>query len=585
MTSPPDHVEWNDEPAPSWGRGHDVPHYLALREGRVPIVVVAPHGGRRLRAIRRGDSVNDLHTADIAWELARRLDAHAIVNHSLDRNDIDLNRISHLAERAPGVLALLSSSIEAASSGGEVPLVLFVHGWNMVVPCCDVGVGLRRREGRLVGRFPTMSRRRYDETIAAIEHSLEVRGVRAAIGMRYPASGRDNAAQLFSGRHAEHADETVAALSRLAIAGRVDAAQLELGIALRWPGAGREAFLDALTEALAGGGWSAPMSLRRSGSDAGDASSISSSGHRAGPRVPLTLHAAQDPDGIPRAACGWTLDPAIKDTESHEHDPGFAMQAVIDSEGGLATFCGVESTGPRSMAARFSVVCADGTMFLLVGEGAWSGDPGRYDLEGFSWRSSTDLARIDLHLEAMVVRYRTHEAYLDLEEGLAGSELTKASVQLVYEAATPEHGRLHGRVRVGDLDLDVDTTAFVDHGARRRGQAEGRLRVLAVRGESARGNSVGEEVSIVRSGLGADAVLTLEPQAGGLGVIRPAGEVADSSGLREARVVARVPVWRPVGDGAFARWSFGIVRCRFEGDEGEGVAGLFDSLEVFRRPR
>jgi hypothetical protein len=44
-------------------------------------------------------------------------------------------------------------------------------------------------------------------------------------------------------------------------------------------------------------------------------------------------------------------------------------------------------------------------------------------------------------------------------------------------------------------------------------------------------------------------------------------------------------VWRPVGDGVFARWSFGIVRCRFDGDEGEGVAGLFDSLEVFRRPR
>lgn len=577
MTSTPNDAAWRDEPAPSWGRGHDVPNYLALREGRVPIVVVAPHGGRRLRAIRRGDSVNDLHTADIAWELARRLDAHAIVNHGLDRNDADLNRISHLAERAPGVLALLASVIEAASAGGEVPLVLFVHGWNMVVPCCDVGVGLRRRDGRLVGRFPTVSRRRYDETIAAIEHSLESRGVRAAIGMRYPASGRDNAAQLFSGRHADHADEAVAALSRLAIAGRVDAAQLELGIALRWPGAGREAFLDALTEALSAGGRPAAMSMRGS---AVDVHFDSPNAHPAAPRLPPARDAALDPGGIPRAACGWKLDLAVQEVETHDHDPGFALQAVLDPEGSLATFCGVESTGPRSMAARFSVVCADGWMFLLVGEGAWAGDPGRYDLEGFSWRSSADLARIDLHLEAMVVRYRTHEAYLDLEEGLAGSELTKASVQLVYEAATPEHGRLHGRVRVGDLDIDVDTTAFVDRGARRRGQAEGRLRVLA-----ARGKPPGEEVSIVRSALGGDAVLTLEPQEGGLGVIRPAGEAAGSSGLSEARVVARVPVWRPVGDGVFARWSFGIVRCRFDGDEGEGVAGLFDSLEVFRRPR
>ncbi len=583
MTSPPDVVDaaWTDEPTPSWGHGHDVPHYLALREGRVPLVVVAPHGGRRLRAIRRGDSVNDLHTADIAWELARRLDAHAIVNHGLDRNDIDLNRISHLAERAPGVLALLASAIEAASSGGEVPLVLFVHGWNMVVPCCDVGVGLRRRDGLLVGRFPTVSRRRYDETIAAIEHSLEVRGVRAAIGMRYPASGRDNAAQLFSGRHTDHADQGVAALSRLAIAGRVDAAQLELGIALRWPGAGREAFLDALTEALAGSGRPVPMSMRTSGLGAAGVPSTSSGdrGASASP-IPATRDRAPDADGIPRAACGWKLDPAIKESEPLDHDSGFALQAVLDPEGSLATFCGIESTGLRSMAARFSIVCADGTMFLLVGEGAWTGDPGRYDLEGFSWRSSADLARIDLHLEAMVVRYRTHEAYLDLEEGLASSELAKASVQLVYEAATPEHGRLHGHVRVGELDLDVDTTAFVDRGTRRRGQAEGRLRVLAARGEPA-----GEVVSIVRSGLGDDAVLTLDADGAGLGVIRPAGEAADSSGLSEARVVARVPVWRPVADGVFARWSFGIVRCRFEGDEGEGVAGLFDSLEVFRRPR
>jgi hypothetical protein len=462
-----------------------------------------------------------------------------------------------------------------------VPLVLFVHGWNMVVPCCDVGVGLRRRDGLIVGRIPTVSRRSYDETIAAIEHSLEVRGVRAAIGLRYPASGRDNAAQLFSGRHADHADQAVAALSRLAIAGRVDAAQLELGIALRWPGAGREAFLDALTEALAGSGRSAPMPMRTSGPGAARAPSTSSGDRAAASPIPPPRDAVSHADGIPRAACGWKLEPVVQDPESRDADPGFALQAVLDPEGSLATFCGVEATGLHSMAARFSIVCADGTMFLLVGEGAWGGDPGRYDLEGFSWRSSADLARIDLHLEAMVVRYRTHEAYLDLEEGLAGSELVKASVQLVYEAATPEYGRLQGHVRVGDLDLDVDTTAFVDRGARRRGQAEGRLRVLAVRG----GPTGQEVVSILRSGLEGDAALTLDAGSGDFGVIRPVGDEADPTGLQEARVVARVPVWRPVGDGAFARWTFGIVRCRFEGDEGEGIAGLFDSLEVFRRPR
>lgn len=562
----PGGAAWSDRTPVAWAEGIAVPDYLALRQGARPLIIVAPHGGRRRRAIRRGDNVNDLHTADIAWQLAGKLDAHAIVNHSLDRNEIDLNRITHLTRRAPDVLALLSAAIEAASGDGQVPLVLFVHGWNMVVPCCDIGIGIRRRGGRLTGRYPTLSRARYDATIAAIERELDRRGLSAAIGRRYTASGSDNAAQLFSGRHAEHDHEVVSALGRLSVAGRVDAAQLELGIPLRWPGARREALIDGLVAAL-------------DGQDA-----IIS--HKGGvePRLVADAARARDdfgemlPAGDPIAVTprpGWTLSTSERGDASREVEPGFALQAVLDRDGSAATFCGVEATGPRSMAARFSVVCSDGSMMLLVGEGEWDGQPGRYGLEGFGWHASDGSARVELNLRAPMIRYPTHDAYLDLETGLAGSLLVDAEVELAFEALSGEHGRLRGSVRAGGVSLQVDTVAFLDRGGRRSAEARQRLRVVCALDDGS--------VAMHRSATDDAATLRMDRKAGPLGIIRAATAVPLQGALHEAEIVARVPVWRPVGDGVLVRWTFGIVRCRHAGSTNVSM-GLFESLEIFRRP-
>lgn len=535
---------------PRWSESIAVPAFLALREGTRPLVIVAPHGGRRQRPIRRGDSVNDLHTAEIAWELATRLDAHAIVNHGLDRNEIDLNRISDLMTRAPEVLALLVAAIGEAARGGEVPLVLFVHGWNMVVPCCDIGIGLRRRGSALTGRYPTMSRSCYDGTIAAMEHELAARGVSVAIGRRYTASGRDNAAQLFSGRHADHDDAAVAGLGRLAMAGRVDAAQLELGIPLRWKGELREALLEGLVEGL------------RS--------------HRtATPRSGIEDEVAEIIE-VPRANGGWRLPlPAPEDVASG-NDGGFSLQAVLDADSGVATFCGVEPTGRHSMAARFSLVCTDGTMLLLVGEGEWSGEAGRYGLEGFTWHAEEDGRRMQLRLCAPMIRYRTHDAYLDLEQGLLGSEVVRGEISLEFEAVAEDRGqprgRLRGRVVAGGIDLAIDTMAFVDRGGRRQAQPRSRIRVVVEREE--------RDVVVARSEEREETSLELATGRGRLGVIQ--GTHA-AHPLAEAEILARVPVWRPHGDGTFSRWTFGIARCRFT-DEGEDRIGLFEALEVFRRP-
>ena len=55
---------------------------LNVVKGRAPIVLVAPHGGRRDTERRPWGSVplkmNDLHTAALAHDLAARLDASAL---------------------------------------------------------------------------------------------------------------------------------------------------------------------------------------------------------------------------------------------------------------------------------------------------------------------------------------------------------------------------------------------------------------------------------------------------------------------------------------------------------------------------
>lgn len=541
-------------PAPRWAEGVAVPSYLALRDGSVPVVVVAPHGGRRSRPHRPGDSVNDLFTAEIAWEVAERLDAFAIVNDTLDRNEVDLNRISHLAARAPEVLALLRRAVGAASRVGAappsraVPLVLFVHGWNMVVPCCDVGVGLRRRGGRLVGRFPTLRRERFEALDAVLARTLGEKGIVAAVGRRYAASGKDNAAQLFSGRHADHDTPDVAALAELALAGRVDAAQLELGIPLRWPGRLRQEFIAALVEALADGDVAAAARVRPVGSGAN--------------------------------ARVWTSTPDRKRAEesarASEEEPGVALtlQAVLDRDGSRALFCGFETAGPEALALRCSVVCTDGTMALVVGEGPWDGNRRSFGIEGVDWTLEDGGRTLRLRMSASMVRYPTHEAYLDLEQGLAGSVLVRGEAELRYRAETGDHGRLTGRICVGDDAYDVDTVAFVDRRSRWSGARE-RVRLLAPRPWSS--------PAVLRSDDGVE--VRIDPARGALGSI-VAGPVA-GSGEREsidAEILARVPVWRPHGDGAFSRWTFGVVRCRAGDRTGEEFYGLFDSLEVFRRP-
>jgi hypothetical protein len=344
----------------------ELPSYLEYREGQCPVVIVAPHGGTRARGVRRSDGINDVYTAELSHVLAERLDAFAVVNGRLDRNDTDLNRISEIAAQTPVVARALRHAVERAGECGKgdaiaasteqgvaiAPLVLWVHGWNVSSRACDIGIGLREIEGVLDGIHPTVQESTVVRFVEPLRRALRARGLDGFVGHRYAASGKDNATQIFSGRHADHGNGDVAALSQMALAGGAEAVQLELSIVLRWPGPYREAWLDAVEEAVA------VYTNRGSG------------------RV---LPAER------RAARGWSVRRArTQELPAGEVARGETIQAVLSDGSGL--FLGAEPTGASGFAARICIARPGGQLALLVCEAPWSGQAGRFESGGLAWQ-------------------------------------------------------------------------------------------------------------------------------------------------------------------------------------------------------
>ena len=85
-----------------------LPAWMTFTAGEVPIVLVAPHGGRRPTDAPITDSikVNDLYTAELTHDLAAQTRSYALINHTHDRNELDLNRVSQVKQEAPWVFSL-----------------------------------------------------------------------------------------------------------------------------------------------------------------------------------------------------------------------------------------------------------------------------------------------------------------------------------------------------------------------------------------------------------------------------------------------------------------------------------------------
>src|SRR5438132_9240877 len=193
--------------------------------------------------------MNDLHTASLTAELAALLGGPALINEAHDRNDVDLNRVSEAHQRAPWFLERLADLVDAAVRRHGRATLLALHGWNVVQPVVDLGLGCTPGENPFaVGRAAAVSPAFAARALPRLVEACHARGIAATVGARYPARHRENLLQLFTPRYAEDSRPLVRALA--ARAALVDAVQLELGIALRWPGAWRSRFLDACAAAL-----------------------------------------------------------------------------------------------------------------------------------------------------------------------------------------------------------------------------------------------------------------------------------------------------------------------------------------------
>jgi hypothetical protein len=245
--------------------------WLQVVEGRTPILLIAPHGGRAGAAARARlhPRINDLHTADITRELSHRLQAHALINIAMDRNALDCNRVEDIARKAPWVLAMLAGRVEELVSRHGRALILVIHGWNVVEARIDFGLGARVQAGRLrpvAAAHLTASENFINGPLAHLCSQLQAEGILPTLGLRYPAAGGQNLLQIFTPRFSQSQLAPLRNLASLAASGVIDALQLELSVALRWPGALRDKTIALLTQTFASSPpapASAPVAFRR----------------------------------------------------------------------------------------------------------------------------------------------------------------------------------------------------------------------------------------------------------------------------------------------------------------------------------
>ena len=230
--------------------------WLEVIDSDSPLLLIAPHGGRaepRTRALLN-PKVNDLHTADITRTLANRLGASALINVGMDRNRLDCNRLSQIIENAPWLLEMIAERLAEVVARHGRATVLLIHGWNIIEPRIDLGLGLRNIGGELCppgSACVSASDDFINGPLTDLAERLRQMGIKPSYGMRYPGGGVQNLLQAFSSRHRESPVAALRTISEISIGGVVDAAQLELSVALRMPGELRARCEDAIAAAFA----------------------------------------------------------------------------------------------------------------------------------------------------------------------------------------------------------------------------------------------------------------------------------------------------------------------------------------------
>ena len=547
-----------------------LPPWMTYISGEAPIVFVAPHGGRRPPDAPILDSikVNDLYTAELTTELAQLTSGYALINHAYDRNEIDLNRISQVRTDAPWFLAALVELLSALVERHGAARVFFMHGWNVVQPVCDLGIGLKQRGEKLarIGKAaPTLSAQFLTEEVLLFRDLALAQGIDIAIGRRYPAADKNNVMQLFSGRFAEDPSPPVQALARLCLTGKVNAVQFELGVGLRWPGEERERFVSAFCRTLG----------KHTNNGAVHTHEFSS--------VSLAPRVIPNPSHL-----GGALMPLRHASETvrlglHFHDP----------VSGLGLLGGVEcNPAEPTHSGRLMLFLGGTEMVLFTGEDDNTADPSRVHIGGLTWQ--THASGLTISYRGTVMRFSHPEAFIRLEDGLAASWIEPADIALTLTLPTPLPSptvplylaRLRGEIRLRDRHHVLDAWGFLDQ---LKPEETGRLqprRLLSL----PFGPDLGVFLSWVETSHGprSSGVVyrhgvphALRPDEWELHYMlhngRPSGfrvEIAPSAPLPlvcEGETITRIPIVRHSPQGSALAVTFGLSRAVWQGREALGI--------------
>lgn len=506
----------------------DVPAWCRVRRGGGALLLVAPHGGARHRArpTRGPVKVNDLHTAALAEELATALDAALVANPVLDRNELDLNRISQVARAATWFPALLEALLAEILDRHARAEVIFLHGWNTLQPKCDVGVGHALRDVADAGAHAaalTTSVAYVATRLATLQGACAARGIAAPFGERYPARHANNVLQLFRRRR------QVALAPRLrawAADGRVDAVQLELAAPLRWPGPLRAAFLDAMTEAFG----------------------------------PPARRAAAPAAAVPVAAAAAPATP----TALQVYDPGH----------GVGLLARVDPVDGGRVSGRLLLFLDGSRVALFTGDDA---HPSRLSGGGPHFSDAAD--GVHLTFDGWALCAADGSLYVDLERALAASRLLAVRADLTFARLAGEHGRVRGTLALDGIARSIDALGFApaggsgtpsdlgwrSHFTLRAGLPGGAA--VSVRHRVPGGTSV-EECGEATAGARRPATLALTFD----GDLHTPGRVvvADDRGRLIAEPTARMAILRPLPGGRRARVTFGVARVERAGAVGFG---------------
>jgi hypothetical protein len=379
--------------------------WLEVIDSDSPLLLIAPHGGRaepRTRSLLN-PKVNDLHTADITRALAIRLDASALINIGMDRNRLDCNRLSQIIEHAPWLLEAIAERVAAIVARHGRATVLLVHGWNIIEPRVDLGLGLRNFGGEL--RPPgsacvSASDDFINGPLTDLAERLRGHGIKPSYGMRYPGGGLQNLLQAFSSRHRESPVAALRKISETSVSGVVDAAQLELSVALRMPGELRARCEDAI------------------------AASFSANGTASRPATtPIVVNRAPRPR-IARPEIGAAATVAAPGRVGIEFfDP-------IRRIGAMASF----DVGGAGMGARIMVLFDSRRAALFTAEGRPTRSESSVAHGPLSLTRDSDSDSIVLSFRGPAVIVPDAAAYLSIERALASGRLDGAmEVQVRFE--------------------------------------------------------------------------------------------------------------------------------------------------------